>query len=195
MNTSADIVLASASPRRRQLLSQLGYRFSSVSCDIDETPFSGEAPAAYVERLANEKAKAGLIHAPTTGAIVLGSDTIVVIDNCLLGKPKDAQHSAEMLTRLSGNEHQVMTAVAVTNGFKSQSVVVTTVVRFCQLTEQQIKQYWDTGEPADKAGSYGIQGIGGNFVESINGSYSSVVGLPLVETRRLVDSALEWNHG
>ncbi|QYK05736.1 Maf family protein [Shewanella zhangzhouensis] len=186
------LVLASQSPRRRELLAQAGlgvagFSFDRVNPDIDETPLVGESPANYVARLAVEKAKAGLalcghINAP----VVLGSDTIVVLDGALLGKPGDKEEAVAMLSALSGREHEVMTAVALTDGDRTLCDTVTTKVRFADLSRQDILAYVDTGEPMDKAGAYGIQGLGGVFVEAINGSYSAVVGLPLVESRRLL---------
>ncbi|QYJ75871.1 nucleoside triphosphate pyrophosphatase [Shewanella sp. FJAT-52076] len=186
------LVLASQSPRRRELLAQAGlgvagFSFDRVNPDIDETPLVGESPANYVARLAVEKAKAGLalcghINAP----VVLGSDTIVVLDGSLLGKPGDKDEAVAMLSALSGREHEVMTAVALTDGDRTLCDTVTTKVRFADLSRQDILAYVDTGEPMDKAGAYGIQGLGGVFVEAIDGSYSAVVGLPLVESRRLL---------
>ncbi|ABL98680.1 nucleoside triphosphate pyrophosphatase [Shewanella amazonensis] len=186
------LVLASQSPRRRELLAQAGlgvagFSFERVNPDIDETPLVGESPANYVARLAVEKAKAGLalcghIQAP----VVLGSDTIVVLDGALLGKPGDKADAVAMLNALSGREHEVMTAVALTDGDRTLCDTVTTKVRFADLSRQDILAYVDTGEPMDKAGAYGIQGLGGVFVEAIDGSYSAVVGLPLVESRRLL---------
>lgn len=186
------LVLASQSPRRRELLAQAGlgvagFSFERVNPDIDETPLVGESPANYVARLAVEKAKAGLalcghIQAP----VVLGSDTIVVLDGTLLGKPGDKADAVAMLSALSGREHEVRTAVALTDGDRTLCDTVTTKVRFADLSRQDILAYVDTGEPMDKAGAYGIQGLGGVFVEAIDGSYSAVVGLPLVESRRLL---------
>ncbi|GLP97369.1 Maf family protein [Paraferrimonas sedimenticola] len=193
MSKSLPLVLASASPRRKQLLCQLGYQFTQLSADIDEQPKPGEPACDLVERLAREKALAGA-HLCERESLVLGSDTIVVLEDRVLGKPKDKADCVATLRALSGREHRVLTAVAVTNGNQIQSLVVTTKVRFCGLTDEDIAQYWATGEPADKAGSYGIQGLGGNFVEAINGSYSAVVGLPLVETRQLIASAMEWGQ-
>lgn len=186
------LVLASQSPRRRELLAQAGlgvegFSFERVNPDIDETPLAGEPPANYVARLAVEKAKAGLaLCGHINGPVVLGSDTIVVLDGLLLGKPGDKAEAVAMLSALSGREHQVMTAVALTDGDRTLCDTVTTKVRFATLSSQDIQAYVDTGEPMDKAGAYGIQGLGGVFVEAIDGSYSAVVGLPLVESRRLL---------
>ena len=185
------LVLASASPRRRELLAQLGmrdeqFKFDVLAADIDETHIEGETARVFVERLAIEKAQAGLALYGQPDAVVLGSDTIVVLDEHILGKPKDEADAKNILEQLSGRQHSVMTAVAVTNGTQTLSTLVETKVQFCGLTEQDILAYIATGEPMDKAGAYGIQGLGGCFVQGIEGSYSAVVGLPLVETRALL---------
>ncbi|WP_028116089.1 Maf family protein [Ferrimonas senticii] len=187
------LYLASTSPRRQQLLGQLGYQFQCLSPELDETPLAGESAAALVQRLAQAKAAAGLAQldqAPAATALVLGSDTIVVLDGEILGKPLDKADAVRTLRRLSGRSHQVMTAIAVASQQGCQVQLVVTEVQFCHLTDSEIDAYWDTGEPADKAGSYGIQGLGGNFVVAINGSYSAVVGLPLVETKQLIDASV-----
>lgn len=185
------LVLASASPRRRELLAQLGmgneqFKFDVLAADIDETHLEGETARVFVKRLAIEKAQAGLALYGKTDAVVLGSDTIVVLDEHILGKPQDEADAKSMLEQLSGRAHSVMTAVAMTDGTQTLSTVVETKVQFCELTEQDILAYIATGEPMDKAGAYGIQGLGGCFVQGIEGSYSAVVGLPLVETKALL---------
>ncbi|WP_286670311.1 Maf family protein [Shewanella alkalitolerans] len=185
------LVLASSSPRRRELLAQVAlgdpeFAFEALSADIDESHRAGESADEFVVRLAIEKAQAGLALWGQADAVVLGSDTIVVLDGEILGKPKDEQDARQMLSALSGERHSVMTAVAVTDGERTLSRLVETKVQFCGLTEQAILAYIATGEPMDKAGAYGIQGLGGCFVEAIDGSYSAVVGLPLVETRALL---------
>ncbi|MCG9720348.1 Maf-like protein [Shewanella sp. Isolate7] len=185
------LVLASASPRRRELLLQVGlgqaeFSFEALAADIDESHRAGESAAEFVVRLAIEKANAGLALWGQADAVVLGSDTIVVLEGAILGKPKDEADARQMLSALSGKRHSVMTAVAVTDGQRTLSRLVETKVQFCGLTEQAILAYIATGEPMDKAGAYGIQGLGGCFVEAIDGSYSAVVGLPLVETRALL---------
>ncbi|QSX29672.1 septum formation inhibitor Maf [Shewanella cyperi] len=188
------LVLASQSPRRRELLLQAGlgradFRFERVNPDIDETPLPDETPEAHVERLAREKALAGLsLASGFEQPVVLGSDTIVVLDGRILGKPRDAEDACAMLSALSDREHQVMTAVAISDGNQTRSTVVQTKVRFSVLNEDDIRLYVASGEPLDKAGAYGIQGMGGAFVSAIDGSYSAVVGLPLVETRALLQS-------
>lgn len=189
-----NLVLASTSPRRKELLANIGlgradFSFTLVAPDIDETPYEGEAPRDYVQRLATEKALAGrALCCGTLQPAVLGSDTIVVLEKQILGKPVDAADAKRILWALSGKTHTVMTAVALVCGEHTQVQLVETQVRFCTLTDADIEAYVASKEPMDKAGSYGIQGLGGCFVESIAGSYSSVVGLPLVETRQLLAS-------
>ncbi|MGJ8691078.1 MAG: Maf family protein [Thalassotalea sp.] len=178
------IILASKSPRRKELLEQLGLNFICDSADIDESVQAQEIPSAYVQRLAIEKAQA--VAAKYPNDYVLGSDTSVVIAGEILGKPNDQADSARMLQKLSGQRHQVYTAIAVVHQQQVVSQVVTTYVDFKNLTADEIQQYWRTGEPQDKAGSYAIQGIGGQFIIGIEGSYSSVVGLPLYETAELL---------
>ncbi len=190
------LVLASGSPRRKELLAQLGFlnthlatpfEFEILAADIDESHQVGESAEEFVQRLAQEKAQAGLaLFGTDKPAVVLGSDTIVVLGETILGKPTDEANAAEILASLSGKAHQVMTAVALTDGIKTVSRLVKTRVQFSTLSETDILAYIATGEPMDKAGAYGIQGLGGSFVEAIDGSYSAVVGLPLVETRALL---------
>lgn len=180
------LILASASPRRAELLTQIGLPFVARPVDIDETVRAGEAPSDYVERLAREKALAG---ATDPDALVIGSDTTVVLSHEILGKPADSAEAIATLARLSGQTHQVITAVALTSGGDCAACVVTTDVTFRVLTDDEIRAYVATGEPMDKAGSYGIQGLGGIFVKEIRGSYSSVVGLPLQETAGLLSQA------
>ncbi|NOI59314.1 Maf family protein [Vibrio coralliilyticus] len=182
------LVLASGSPRRKELLSQLGHSFTVIRTDVEESQSSDENPKQYVARLSKDKALAGL--ALASEAVVIGSDTIVVCDNTVLEKPDDLEHAKQMLMSLSDRCHQVMTAVTVVNKEQQETVVVTTDVWFKPLSEKEIEQYWHTGEPCDKAGSYGIQGIGGRFVTRIEGSYHAVVGLPLFETDQLLHKFL-----
>lgn len=181
----SNIVLASTSPRRRELLSQLGYQFSQVSPDIEEQKHAEETAPEYVERLSREKARAGLKLSPED-SLVIGSDTVVVLNGQVLEKPDHFEDAKAMLSGLSNQKHQVLTAVTVASKNKQASVVVTTDVWFKTLSEQEIEQYWLSGEPQDKAGSYGIQGLGGRFVTRIEGSYYAVVGLPLYETDQLL---------
>lgn len=180
------LCLASASPRRRELLAQIGVGPIAVQpVDVDESPQQGESPAAYVERLARHKAQVGaamIEHALP----VLGGDTAVVLKQRILGKPADFEQARDMLRQLSGKTHEVLSGVAVTGPAGIQSAVVTTRVRFRHLSDSEIERYWASGEPCDKAGAYGIQGLGSVFVQDIRGSYSAVVGLPLYETARLL---------
>ncbi len=176
------IVLASSSPRRAALLRQIGVPFTVQVADVDESLRPGEAPAAYVDRLARDKAR--ILARP--GQLTLGADTGVVVDGEILGKPTDRGSAVSMLARLSARTHQVITAVAVTDASAMRSLQVVTDMTFRPISGAEANAYWDTGEPADKAGGYGIHGIGCIFARSINGSYSAVVGLPLTETEALL---------
>lgn len=179
------LYLASGSPRRHELLTQIGVPFTTVSAPIDETPLANEGAQAYVERLARAKAEAGL--ASLKGpAVVLGADTAVVLDGRILGKPENREHALAMLADLSGREHQVLTAVALSDGARTLSLCVTSSVRFRAISADEAARYWASGEPADKAGGYAIQGLGAVFVTGLAGSYSAVVGLPLSETAELL---------
>ena len=183
------IYLASASPRRKELLSQLGIEFSQFSVDADESQFPNESPRDYVERLARLKAQSGVAMGYTDRP-VLGSDTVVVIDDTALGKPIDKADFIATMKRLSGRTHQVMTAVAIADSQQVKSCLVVTDVTFKQLSDDEIDAYWHSQEPQDKAGGYGIQGLGGRFVSHISGSYFAVVGLPLYETELLLNEFL-----
>lgn len=176
------LILASASPRRRELLTQIGLRFEVVVTDVDESRLTDESPDAYVERLAISKARAG----HRGDGVAIGSDTIVLVGDEILGKPGGPKEGKAMLQRLSGRPHQVKTGVAVYDSKRTESVVVTTQVMFRDISEAEIDAYVQTGEGRDKAGGYGIQGIGSIFASSIEGSYSAVVGLPLAETEALL---------
>jgi septum formation protein len=188
------LILASQSHRRKTLLAQLGYQFSTLVADIDESVCDHESAKDYVLRLAQEKALA-IFHTlaleQQKRSLVLGADTCVIIDGIILGKPANEAECIETLLRLANNQHQVLTAIAVVdykaeNSTNVQSKIVETQVQFKALTLSEIKRYWQTGEPCDKAGSYAIQGIAGQFVTTISGSYSAVVGLPLYETAQLL---------
>jgi septum formation protein len=190
------LILASQSPRRLALLGQLGLTVEVRPANVDEAVHPGEAPAACVLRLARAKAEAA--HQP--GAVTLAADTVVVLDERVLGKPGDREEGVAMLLALAGRTHQVMTGVVVRDDARVESVCVVTDVQFREIAEREAQAYWATGEGADKAGGYGIQGIGGIFAERIRGSYSAVVGLPLAETERLlrgfgVDIWFERTHG
>jgi len=178
------IILASASPRRSELLTQIGVRHLVRPVDIDETPWTHESPLAYVERVANEKSLACRVDMDRN-LPVLAADTSVVCDGHILGKPEDLDDAIRMLTLLSGRCHQVFSAVALRGAGHWQAVSVTEV-SFRTVARDEIVAYWYTGEPADKAGAYAIQGLGSVFVESIRGSFSGVMGLPLFETARLL---------
>ncbi|MCK9796885.1 Maf-like protein [Pseudomonas sp. MAFF 302030] len=184
------LYLASGSPRRRELLTQIGVPFTAISADIDETPLLDESPAAYVERLARGKAAAGLGLIASSHSLapacVLGADTAVVLDGRILGKPLDQADSLAMLTALSDREHEVLTAIAVLDDQRCESRVVRSLVRFRPISPEEAAAYWASGEPQDKAGGYGIQGLAAVFVAGLNGSYSAVVGLPLCETAELL---------
>ena len=179
------LVLASQSPRRAELLRQIGVPFTQYSVDIDETVLVDEKPEEYVKRMAQEKSSEGYQRAQAN-QFVLGADTIVVTNNNILGKPRDKNDGMRMLNILSDNTHQVFTGVTITSAKQQKTVIVETKVCFGPLSTQQIEWYWQTGEPRDKAGGYGIQGLGGQFVKHIKGSYSAVVGLPLYQTRILL---------
>lgn len=180
------VYLASSSPRRADLLRQIGISFEVVAPHLDETPLPNEAPAMYVKRISAAKARkvetATASHLP-----VLAADTVVVFEGKLMGKPRNREDGLEMLTRLSGNTHQVISAVSLCHATLLETVSTETLVRFRKLTREEREKYWQTGEPLDKAGGYGIQGLGAVFVESIEGSYSGVVGLPLMETAGLLN--------
>ncbi|CDT68745.1 nucleoside triphosphate pyrophosphatase [Vibrio sp. 10N.222.54.B12] len=202
------LVLASGSPRRKELLSQLGYEFSVLVTDVEECKHAQETAEEYVKRLSLDKALAALSllkdnpserqHVvPSSDTVdngsdivVLGSDTVVVSQGQVLEKPTDFADSKRMLTQLANERHQVMTAVSVVSEEKQRTEIIITDVWFKPLSEKEIEQYWQTGEPCDKAGSYGIQGLGGRFVTRIEGSYYAVVGLPLFETDQLLQEFL-----
>jgi len=182
------IYLASQSPRRQQLLKQIGIEFELVDAQIDESPLENEEPRQYVERIAAEKA----LNAFRTGMSkpLLAADTSVISAGKILGKPQNEQDFLAMFERLSDNAHQVLTAIAVTNS-KDATAIKTRVsvseVIFRKITRNEALRYWQSGEPADKAGGYGIQGSGAVFVKQISGSYSGIMGLPLFETAELLN--------
>ncbi len=182
------IYLASQSPRRCELLEQLGMNFEQVPADIDETVNGGEGAEAYVLRMAIEKAQVAAARLDQNSVPVLGADTTVVIDGQILGKPKDQADAAAMLRQLSDSTHCVMSSVAIVGGGKEFVELSKTDVKFRRITDAEIRAYWSTMEPLDKAGGYAIQGRGSMFVESIRGSYSGVMGLPLFETSRLLEN-------
>ena len=181
------LYLASGSPRRRELLGQIGVPFSTLPTVIDETPLLNEPAVDYVRRLACAKAQVGLASLAAPGAaVVLGADTSVVLDGRILGKPQDRADALAMLAALSGQTHEVLTAVALANSQRCEVRVVSSQVSFRPLSAAEIEAYWASGEPQDKAGSYAIQGLGAVFVADLHGSFSAVVGLPLCETAALL---------
>lgn len=180
------LVLASASPRRADLLRSAGFAFETLAVDIDEQRRTGEAPPAYVRRLAAEKSARGLEALPQPGVVVLGADTAVVLDGQILGKPRDEEDARAMLRRLNGQRHDVMTGVSVRTLADEIGLVETTSVWFARLTPEAIAWYIQTGEGLDKAGAYAIQGLGSRFIPRIEGSYSNVVGLPVAALAALL---------
>ena len=186
--TRPPLVLASGSPRRRQLLAQIGVAFSIASQDIDETQAVNEPPEDYVRRMAREKAQAALA-TPAVAAdqVVLAADTVVMWDGEVMPKPEDRNHAVVILAKLSGTSHRVLTAVTVADRRRERSLCSDSLVEFRMITRDEAGRYWDSGEPEDKAGAYAIQGLGAVFVKSLSGSYSGVVGLPLYETATLLD--------
>jgi len=188
------VVLASSSPRRRQLLNLIGIAHEVRPANIDESPRPREAPRRHAERLAREKASAVSTRDP--GLITIGADTVVVINRTVLGKPADGDEAARMLGLLSGREHLVITAVAVSRGEKLRSAIEEVRVKFRRLRDDEIQAYIATGEPMDKAGAYGIQGFGATIVERIEGDYFAVMGLPLVRLVGLLrDVGVNYRFG
>ena len=192
--TPEHIVLASSSPRRADLLRQVRIPFRVHPPDIDETAEPGETEDHYVTRLAQAKARAVCASVP-----VLAADTVVAIDGQLLGKPRDKQHFVAMMRALSEREHRVLTAVALRWGTREGIRTASAAVTLRRIAPAEIDAYWATGEPRDKAGGYGIQGIGGTLVRAVHGSYHAVVGLPLAETEELLGAfgidTWRWRHG
>jgi septum formation protein len=183
------VYLASESPRRRELLRQIGVPFRVLRVTVDETPRPGEPAGEYVTRLARDKARAGLDHAGPAGHPVLGADTAVVIDGRILGKPRDREHGLAMLGALSGRTHRVLTAVALASADATPARLSVSAVSLRRLEPAECRAYWDTGEGEGKAGGYAIQGFAAVFVAALEGSYSGVMGLPIYETAELLDAA------
>jgi septum formation protein len=190
--SKTQLYLASSSPRRRELLAQVGVVVEVLSQDVSENRLSGESPESYVKRLALDKARAGLLGLEDKNLHpVLGADTAVVVDDEVLGKPTDKADALAMLQRLSGRSHRVLSAVAVVGrddlGQDRENVRISeSIVKFRVISEKECEAYWDTGEPMDKAGAYAIQGLAALFIKHIEGSYSGVMGLPLFETGELL---------
>jgi septum formation protein len=187
MSPTPVLRLASASPRRRDLLAQIGVPHAVEVAGVDESAHDGEAVARYVERVARAKAEA--VWARVHDLPVLGADTTVVLDGISLGKPQDQAHGLAMLEALAGREHQVLTAVALVTATGTRCLTSTSTVRMRASTDAERVRYWESGEPRDKAGAYAIQGLGAIFIESLQGSYSGVMGLPLFETAQLLAAA------
>ncbi len=184
-----DLYLASQSPRRRELLDQIGVMHSVVRVSVPEQMATGESALAYVQRLAREKAAAGFAELQQQKlplAPVLGADTLGLIDGIVLEKPRDKAHARQILRQLSGRTHEVITAIALHSQTQQAQRLAVTRVTFRELSDAEIDAYWETGEPQDKAGGYGIQGLGAVFVKEIHGSYSCVVGLPIEATCELL---------
>lgn len=181
------LYLASQSPRRRQLLEQIGIRFDTVDVEVPEIRAPGESPADYVSRVAREKAGAGLLKlSGVDGAIVLGGDTEVVLGDEVFGKPGDADHAASMLRQLAGRTHRVLSAVWCVSAGREERALNESAVEFAPLSERQIRAYVDSGEPFGRAGAYAIQGLAAAFIRRLDGSHSGVMGLPLFETAQLL---------
>ena len=185
--TDTDLILASSSPRRAELLRQIGVRFTIHPADVDETQHLSETPEDYVQRLAREKAQTVAQQLLETKLPVLGADTTVVLDNRIFSKPADKSEAIATLRALSGRSHRVLSAIAVVAEGRTELRLSETSVRFRNIKEQEYERYWSTGEPQGKAGAYAIQGLGAVFVEGITGSYSGVVGLPLLQTFELFE--------
>ena len=183
-----DFYLASRSPRRVQMLREAGYRFDCLPADVEEVARAGESPAQDARRLARDKAQAALrkLGSANAAPMVLGADTDVALDGHILGKPADRQSAVDMLLALSGRSHEVHSAVALAGSGQQLIDATCTEVHFGRITRAEAEAYWDSGEPADKAGAYAIQGLAGRWVREIRGSYSGVVGLPLYETMQLL---------
>jgi septum formation protein len=188
-STKPEIILASASPRRRELLAQTGFNFRAVASNVAEVRKPGESPIAFVTRLAREKAEDVAVGFP--GRVVVGADTIVVCDEEVLGKPADAADAKRMLTLLAGRTHQVMTGVCVVSGENVESAVEVTMVQMLTVSAREIDEYVASGEPMDKAGAYAIQGGAGRWIPRIQGCYFNVVGLPLALTTAMLQSAFK----
>jgi len=182
ISLSSPFILASASPRREELLRSVGLKFKIIPADVDETYLQGESPRAHAQRLSHDKA--GVIAGRYPKALVLGADTIVVIDGLILGKPKNKKQALEMLERLSGRRHTVFTGftIACAGSGIAKTSVVRSAVQFKKISPEEMDWYVGCDEPYDKAGGYAVQGKGAYFIKAIRGSYTNVIGLPLCET-------------
>ena len=184
----ARLILASSSPRRKELLEQVGLSFEVFSPDIDESVLDGESIEAYVKRLAQQKAQAVLTQFPD--AVVIAADTSLVLDHKIIGKPESKQHAFEIWSALSDRSHEVLSGICVADRSQSTIQAVRTKVTFQKMNIKDMERYWATGEPMGKAGAYAIQGYAAQFIPRIEGSYSNVVGLPLYETLQLLNEAI-----
>ena len=184
VGTARPLILASASPRRRELLELAGFTFGVAAAEIDEAVRTGESPLDYVARLAQEKARA--VWARHPGSVVLGADTTVVLGGAILGKPQDREEARAMLQSLSGQTHEVLTGVAVVAEGAERVHVETTRVEFAEIGAEELEAYLDSGDALDKAGAYGIQGFAARWIPRIEGDYFNVVGLPVAATVRLL---------
>ena len=180
--TRRALVLASKSPRRAELLKQIGLEFSTSDADIDESVMAGEDVETYVRRLARSKAEAGW----AASSLCIAADTAVALDDEIFGKPHSREAGVTMLLRLAGRAHQVLTGVCLFDGTRAEVIAVVSTVWFRHLSETEALAYWSTGEPKDKAGGYGVQGVGAVFIDRIEGSYSNIVGLPIAETEAML---------
>jgi septum formation protein len=184
------LILASASPRRRELLTQAGFEFQIHPARIPEDPQPNEDPIAYVTRLARQKAEAVYTQLADPTTIVLGADTTVTLDNQILGKPENAEDAARMLRLLSGRTHRVITGVSLVSANRTETAAEVTAVQFLTISEAEIQAYIATGEPRDKAGAYAIQGHAARWIPRIEGCYFNVVGLPIALVSTLLDQQL-----
>ena len=192
-STDYQLHLASASPRRYDLLTSMGLKVNVCPANIDETPQQNETPEKYVQRLAREKARAALKKIGQSDKPFLAADTVVVCQGSLFGKPTDETHAIKMWQAMSGRYHQVLTAICLTDGKKTYTKLSSNDVLFHEISDQAMSQYWQTGEPQDKAGAYAIQGYAAAWVKSVKGSPSGIIGLPLYETNQMLRAFdLQW---
>lgn len=182
-----NILLASASPRRKQLLEQLAYTVQQCAADINEQAYQGEEPSEYALRMAKEKASCVALSRPE--AIIIAADTIITIDGQIIGKPQSYQHACEIWQLLANRQHQVITAVALHYQGQQFTAINHNEVVFAAMTATEMQQYWASGEPQDKAGAYAVQGLAAQWIKQINGSYSGIMGLPLYECKQLLEQA------
>ena len=188
MAPAVQLLLASASPRRSELLQQIGVTFERLQAECEEIHRPQESAEDYVCRVALDKARAGYQLVADRGLPVLGADTAVIVDHHILGKPRDQQHAAEMMRLLSAREHRVLSAVAMVSAQQEKVILQESRVRMRRISEKEMQDYWRSGEPQGKAGGYAVQGLGAIFIEHIAGSYSGIMGLPIYETVQLLQT-------